>query len=170
MWAQDVYAAKQLHKPWIWNVGTTWPTKIWPKHLQQELLHLLCDQGKQVLIVYGPGWEEEQAQELHAQEPRTTLAPPSTLSQLAELIRGAAVFMSCDTGPLHLAMALGVPALGLFGPVPAERNGPRGPGYRNIQAPGVLWERRDVSKVHMERIKPQQVYAEALRCIEDAFV
>ena len=166
-WARAFYAAEQIEHAWIWNVGTTWPTKQWPRELQSAFLSLLCDQGRRVMIVYGPGWEAKLAQQLHQQEPRSILAPQTSLPQLAGLISQAEIFISADTGPLHLAMALGVPALGLFGPVPAERNGPRGKGYRNIQAPGKLWERRDVSKVHMSKIKPQQVYAEALRCLAD---
>ncbi len=69
--------------------------------------------------------------------------------------------VSGDTGPLHLALALGVPAIGLFGPVPAERNGPRGRGYRTFQAPGAAWERRDVSKVDLGAIAAEPVLAAA---------
>jgi ADP-heptose:LPS heptosyltransferase len=38
-----------------------------------------------------------------------------------------------DTGPLHLAAAVGTPCVGLYGPTRAERNGPYGPGHRTIQ-------------------------------------
>jgi ADP-heptose:LPS heptosyltransferase len=40
-----------------------------------------------------------------------------------------------DTGPLHLAAALGTSSLGLFGPTRAERNGPHGPHGRGLQSP-----------------------------------
>ena len=59
-----------------------------------------------------------------------------------ERIRGAspcAVVVSGDTGPLHLARAVGTPAVGLFGPVPASRNGVRGPAWDNLQAPSRPW-------------------------------
>ena len=166
-WAQAFFDKESLQRPWIWNVGGTWPTKLWPLESQKALLKLLCDEGKQVVVTWGPGWEQEHAEELLKAEPRAVMAPASSLSQLAALIHGAEIMISCDTGPLHLALALDVPAVGLFGPVPAERNGPRGRGYRNIQAPGELWERRDISKVNMSAITPQQVYQEALKCLAE---
>jgi heptosyltransferase-1 len=72
------------------------------------------------------------------------------------------VVVSGDTGPLHLSQALGVPALGLFGPVPATRNGPRGAHWRNLQAPGAAWERRDVSRVDMGAISAEAALAAGL--------
>jgi heptosyltransferase-1 len=90
------------------------------------------------------------------------LAPPTTIPQLAAIIRHARVFVSGDTGPLHLSLALGRPAVGLFGPVPAARNGPRGRGYRTLQAPGAAWERKDVSKVNMGALSADDVMAAAL--------
>lgn len=160
-WARDWLQAHNLSDCWIWNVGATWPTKLWPLQRQHELLQILCDAGHQVLVTWGPGWEAEHAHQLCAREPRAQLAPATTLPQLAGLMAAAQIVLSCDTGPLHLAMALQVPAVGLFGPVPAERNGPRGSAYRMIQAPGRAWERRDVSKVHMDAISAAQVYREA---------
>ena len=96
------------------------------------------------------------------------LAPPTTIPQLAGLIARAAVFVSGDTGPLHLSLALGTPAVGLFGPVPAERNGPRGRGYRTLQAPGAAWERRDVAKVDMGAIAADAVIAAARSAVDEA--
>jgi len=46
------------------------------------------------------------------------------------------VFVAADTGPLHLAAALGTPCVGLYGPTSAIRNGPYGVGHRSLQAPG----------------------------------
>jgi len=48
-----------------------------------------------------------------------------------------------DTGPLHLAAALGTPSLGLFGPTRAERNGPYGPRCRGVQSPDGTMARLD---------------------------
>ena len=65
---------------------------------------------------------------------RAILAPPTELDELAALLRRAALVIASDTGPLHLAAALGTPALGLYGPTRAERNGPYGPHGRALQS------------------------------------
>ncbi len=59
--------------------------------------------------------------------------PATTLQELAALARRARLFVSSDTGPLHLAAAVGTPCVGLFGPMPAECNGPYGPGQISVQ-------------------------------------
>ncbi|MBA3709989.1 MAG: hypothetical protein H0W83_14355, partial [Planctomycetes bacterium] len=55
----------------------------------------------------------------------------------------------------------GTPAVGLFEPVPATRNGPRGRGYRTLQAPGALWERKDLAQVDMAALTAEAVYEQA---------
>src|SRR4029450_4019070 len=63
---------------------------------------------------------------------RPLLAPPTDLDELTALLRRAQLMVSGDTGPLHLAAALGTPALGLFGPTSGRRNGPYGPRCRAL--------------------------------------
>jgi ADP-heptose:LPS heptosyltransferase len=55
------------------------------------------------------------------------IAPPTEIVDLAALVRGAALVVSGDTGPLHIAAAMGAPIVGLFGPTRPERNGPWDP-------------------------------------------
>ena len=52
------------------------------------------------------------------------MAPPTTIQDVVAIARAARVFVSGDTGPLHLAAAVGTPVVALFGPTFAERNGP----------------------------------------------
>jgi ADP-heptose:LPS heptosyltransferase len=54
------------------------------------------------------------------------LAPPTNLRQLAGLLARASVVVGGDTGPLHLAAALGTKVVGLYGPTDPRRNGPYG--------------------------------------------
>ncbi|MFZ1059138.1 MAG: glycosyltransferase family 9 protein, partial [Candidatus Rokuibacteriota bacterium] len=61
-----------------------------------------------------------------------------------------------DTGPLHLAAALGTPSIGLYGPTRAERNGPYGPRCRGLQSPNGT----------MGAIAPDAVFAAALELLE----
>ena len=91
--------------------------KLWPAERFRELARLL---GDDVLVAWGPG-ERELAESIGAR-----LAPPTTLRQLAHLLRRAQLVIGGDTGPLHLAAALGTRVIGLFGPTNPLRNGPYG--------------------------------------------
>ena len=66
------------------------------------------------------------------------VSPPTTLRDLAALARRCRLFIGSDTGPLHLAVAVGAPCVGLYGPWPANRHGPYGP--RNIALQKMTFE------------------------------
>lgn len=166
-WAAAWLAERNLDRPWILNVGAGWPTKVWPVERQVELVRNLGAAGEAVLVVWGAPSEGEVAEQVVAAAGHGVVAPRTTIPQLAGLLARGCVVVSGDTGPLHLAMAVGTPAVGLFGPVPAARNGPKGPGYRCLQAPGAAWERRDVSKVDMGAITAAAVVAEARAAMAD---
>ncbi len=159
--ASQWLARERISHPWVLNVGAGWPTKVWPEARQSELLALLRGSGHTAVLVWGNDAELAAARRICAAAGHGAVAPPTTIPQLGGLLAHAEVVISGDTGPLHLALALGVPAVGLFGPVPAERNGPRGRGYRTLQAPGAAWERRDVSKVDMAAISAEAVLGQA---------
>ena len=72
------------------------------------------------LAAWGPG-EENLARATGAR-----MAPPTNLRELARLLRNAQLVIGGDTGPLHLAAALGTPVIGLYGPTNPARNGPYG--------------------------------------------
>jgi heptosyltransferase I len=144
------------------NVGAGWPTKVWPQERQSAFAQICAARGLPLVLVWGSPAEHDLARSIVATCPATHLAPPTTIPQLAGLIAQAGVLVSGDTGPLHLGLALGVPAVGLFGPVPATRNGPRGHGYRTLQAPGAAWERKDVTKVNMGALSAEAVLEQAL--------
>lgn len=95
--------------------GAGKPNKIWPhfRELAQRL-------GTRALVVWGPG-ERELAEATGAR-----LAPPTDLRELAYILQKAEVVIGGDTGPLHLAAALGTKVLGLYGPTDPRRNGPYG--------------------------------------------
>ena len=61
-------------------------------------------------------------------------AGKTTLTELAVLYERAAVVISTDTGPMHLAAAMGTPVVALFGPTAPWRTGPYGPGHQIITA------------------------------------
>jgi len=160
-WAADWLQTQSVRRPWVLNVGAGWPTKVWPAERQAAFAERVCATGRRLVLVWGSPVERAAAAAVAAAVPGTVLAPDTSIPQLAGLLAAAQVVISGDTGPLHLARALDVPAIGLFGPVPAERNGPQGAHWINLQAPGELWERRDVSRVDMGAITPEQVLAVA---------
>ena len=69
---------------------------------------------------------------------RPSLSPPTTIADLVALARGAALMVSGDTGPTHIAAAVGTPLVGIFGPTRPARNGP--------------WSPRDVTRVARRRL------------------
>jgi lipopolysaccharide heptosyltransferase I len=149
-----------LDRPWLLNVGAGWPTKVWPVVRFVELARLLLDQGERVVLLWGSAAERAVADGVVREAPGATLAPPTDLACLAELLRRGRILVSGDTGPLHLALAVGTPTVGIFGPVPAVRNGPRGRRHRNLQAPAAAWERRDLARVDLGAISAAAVLAE----------
>lgn len=167
-WAAAWLADNRLERPMALNVGAGWPTKVWPVERQVAFARLLRERGIPLLVVWGSPAERVVAERVVDGSDHGLLAPPTTIPQLAGLLSHAAVVVSGDTGPLHLALALGTPAVGLFGPVPAERNGPKGRGYRTLQAPGAAWERRDVSQVDMGAISALAVVAAALTARDES--
>ncbi|HEX3133028.1 MAG TPA: glycosyltransferase family 9 protein, partial [Planctomycetota bacterium] len=166
-WAIDWLTSQGLdprsgRRPLMLNVGAGWPTKVWPQDRQIAFAQACAARSLPLVLVWGSPDEQAIAKAIVAGCPGTHLAPFTTIPQLAGLIAQARVLVSGDTGPLHLGLALNVPAVGLFGPVPATRNGPRGQRYRTLQAPGAAWERKDVSKVDMGALSAEAVLAAAL--------
>jgi ADP-heptose:LPS heptosyltransferase len=83
------------------------------------------------------------------------LAPPTSLNELASIARKARLFVGSDTGPLHIAAAVGTPCIGLYGPMPAERNGPYGLQHHPIQQmtlEGSSRKRRNATRATMDAI------------------
>ena len=85
-----------------------------------------------VLVTWGPGEEELRARHRRGRPSAAVLAPPTDLDALLALLRRASVMVAADTGPLHMAAALGTPCVGLYGPTSAARNGPYGAGHRAL--------------------------------------
>lgn len=116
---------KQLKNFVVLNPGGGWPTKIWSpekygtlaEKIQSEL-HL------QVVVTTGPG--EERLYKTIAENCRTAALYhfPVTFLQLIPLISKASLFVGGDTGPFHLACALNMPVVAIFGPTSTIRNGP----------------------------------------------
>jgi heptosyltransferase-1 len=107
------------------NPGAGWRAKCWPPKSYGEVAKSLADRGMAVMVNYGPR-EEAMAQQVREASHELARAVPCSVSQLVALTRRASLFVGGDTGPMHLAAALGVPVVALFGPTRPERNGPYG--------------------------------------------
>ena len=97
--------------------GAGKPNKLWPLERFRELARRI---GPSALAVWGPG-ERELAGAIGCR-----LAPATSLRELAWILRKAQLVIGADTGPLHLADALGTKVIGLYGPTDPRRNGPHG--------------------------------------------
>lgn len=105
------------------NPGAGWGAKQWPAERYGEVAHGLAGMGIHSILNYGPG-EEELVRKVEAASGRTSRAMSCTLTELIALTRRARLFVGGDTGPLHLAAALRVPVVAIYGPTDPERNGP----------------------------------------------
>jgi heptosyltransferase-1 len=128
----ELWAAQELVRWGLWqrdfailNPGAGWGAKCWPAEHYAELARGLRDMGMSSLINFGPG-EEELVRAVEAAARGTAHAFQYSISELVALMRQARIFVGGDTGPMHLAAALGVPVVGLFGPTDPARNGPYG--------------------------------------------
>jgi heptosyltransferase I len=107
------------------NPGAAWPNKRWPPERFGRLARWLRDQhALRSIALWGPG-EEELAQAIVRNSSGTaTQAPRTHLTDLVALSRAATLVVSGDTGPTHIAAAVGTPVVAIFGPTDPGRNGP----------------------------------------------
>ena len=109
----------------VLSPGGGWRSKCWPSRRYGELCREISRSlGVRCVINYGPGEEELLSRVKAAGGEANPLTYNGTLSALMALLRNALCVVGGDTGPLHLAAALGTPVVALFGPTDPARNGP----------------------------------------------
>ena len=107
----------------ILNPGAGWGAKQWPAERYGEVAQALSGLGLRPIINYGPR-EEALAKIAESTSAGTAQALSFSVGELVALMRRARLFIGGDTGPMHLAAALHVPVVALFGPTDPARNGP----------------------------------------------
>jgi lipopolysaccharide heptosyltransferase I len=118
----------------VLNPGAGREAKRWPlAHFTTLAGRLVQEADAGVLVTWGPG-EERDARAIVEGARGALLAPPTDLDALLALLRRASVMVAADTGPLHMAAALGTRCVGLYGPTSAARNGPYGAGQRALSS------------------------------------
>ena len=108
--------------------GTAWPTKCWsPERYAILARRLWRDLRLRSAVLWGPGEERMAHKVCEASEGASVLTPSTTISDMVAHMRAAAVVVAGDTGPFHVAAAVGTPVVGIYGPSDPERNGPWSP-------------------------------------------
>jgi heptosyltransferase-1 len=129
-------AGLDIDKPYvILSPGANWPNKRWSPKLFAALADKLYDDVIIPVVTGGPG-DRIFAEEIMAtaEIPPVDLTGKTSLKQLAYIITKAQAFVGGDTGPMHLAAALGTPVVAIHGPTDTIRNGPFGSGHKTLVA------------------------------------
>jgi len=105
------------------NPGAGWGAKQWPAERYGEVAMRLAEDGVKSLINFGPG-EESLMRAVESASAGTAKGIACSLTELIALTRRAHLFIGGDTGPTHLAAALAIPVVAIFGPTNPARNGP----------------------------------------------
>jgi heptosyltransferase I len=122
-WCEDFLQGRGLNHFALLSPGSGWGAKCWPAERYAEVAKRLAGVGLKSLINYGPG-EENLANAVVASSDGTAETASCDLAHLIALTRRASLFIGSDTGPMHLASALKIPTVALFGPTDPARNGP----------------------------------------------
>lgn len=119
----------------VLNPGAGRPAKRWPPASFGALCRRITERGAgKIVVAWGPGERELARQIVETSRSSDAIEAPATdVHGLLAILRRASALVSGDSGPLHMAAAVGVPCVGLFGPTSALRNGPYGAIHRTIQ-------------------------------------
>lgn len=120
----------------VFSPGAGWPSKIWPADRYRPLSeHLHKRYGLKTVVLWSGEQERVWAESIVAGcEQYRIVAPRTTLPELAAFLKRAELFVGPDTGPLHLAVAVGTSSVALFGPTDEAICGPYGTGHIVVRA------------------------------------
>jgi heptosyltransferase-1 len=146
----------------LFNPGAGWGAKQWPAERYGYVARRLEEDGLQSLINFGPG-EQDLVRTVEAASGGAAQGVACSLTQLLALTRRASLFIGGDTGPMHLAAALGVPVVAIFGPTNPARNGPFGTRSIVLRSPSspTTHTRHARPDEGLLEITPEQVLAAA---------
>lgn len=152
------------------NPGASWPSKRWELDRFAQVASDIWRATGLISVLTWAGDEEWQmAKTIHKLAPQATRpAPPTSLPELAALTQLATVFIGCDTGPMHIAAAVGTPCVGLYGPTRPGDSGAYGKQHIALQAAyqaGSCRERRRGGNDAMRKIEAAAVSRAALSVI-----
>ncbi|RKX30730.1 MAG: hypothetical protein DRP22_04770 [Verrucomicrobia bacterium] len=119
--------------------GSRWPTKSWPWEKFVPVAAHLIDALRATIFLVGDDRDRQTCETIARELKRPgnvfNRAGETSLQELVVLCATADLMITVDSGPMHLAAALGRPVVALFGPTDAVRTGPFGEGHRVLTAP-----------------------------------
>ena len=133
-WCDALFASSGTRPVALINPGAGWGAKCWPVERFALVARGLSTRGYRVLVNAGPH-EEVMADTIVKGTAGNAIPLLTTLEQLIAVTRRTALCIAGDTGPLHLACALGRPVIGIFGPTDPSRNGPYGTRFKVLRSP-----------------------------------
>jgi 3-deoxy-D-manno-octulosonic-acid transferase/heptosyltransferase-1 len=153
------------------NPVAKWKTKLWPNKKFAELANMLIDRYDMKIVFTGGIKDYSIIQTItsYMKGEAINFAGKTTLIELAALYEKSTLVISTDTGPMHLAAAMGTPVVALFGPTAAWRTGPYGIGHQIITAElecSPCFKRRCETTDCMYQISIKQVMDATLSIIE----
>lgn len=171
-WADEQLCGRGIRDFCLLNVGAGWGAKVWPAERWAEVTRGLAQQGLRCVVNFGPG-EEAVARKVEAECGGAAVAFASSVGQLIALVRRARLCIGGDTGPTHLAAAVGVPVVAIYGPTDPARNRPFGPSTSLARIAVLRSEisitshaRRAEPEAGLLRITPQLVIAAAREVLQ----
>jgi heptosyltransferase-1 len=148
------------------NPGAGWGAKQWPAERYGHVARGLAKDGVKSLINFGPG-EEALMRAVESASAGTAKGIAGSLTELVALTRSSRLFIGGDTGPMHLAAALGIPVVAIFGPTNPARNGPFGTRSIVLRSPAspTTHSRRSQPDSGMLEISSDEVIAAARKLL-----
>lgn len=145
--------------------GGSWRAKCWPAERFGEFCREFeARYGMSVIVIYGPGEKALAEEVVRTAAPARPVAIGTTIEELMGLLAHAGGVVAVDSGPLHLAAALGTRVVGLYGPTDPARNGPFVPGaviVHRARPEEISYKRRNDYSPAMLRITVEDVMAAA---------
>jgi heptosyltransferase I len=143
--------------------GGSWRAKCWPPERYGEFCREFeARHGLRVVLVQGPGEEAIAEAVCRTAATRRPVVIRTTIEELMGVLAHARCVVAADSGPLHLALALGAPIVGLYGPTDPARNGPFVPGaaiVHKARPEEISYKRRKEYSPAMLRITVADVLA-----------
>jgi len=110
-----------------------WNTKLWENEKFARLCDLITEKLKVGVVLTGRNKEDLARIQSMMRSPSVNLGGKTTLRDLAYLYQRSSLLITTDSGPMHLAAAMGTPVVALFGPTDPTRTGPFGKGHAVIR-------------------------------------